>query len=82
MRRVLPLPLAPSIVARSPGYARSTIGAPALPRSELWNAPRYVPPRTQIVSPGRTADGCPSAVRRSQGRSRLPSPFGEPFGAT
>ena len=69
MRNVLPLPLAPSIVARSPGYARSTIGAPALPRSALWNEPRYVPPRTQMVSPGCTAEGRDFAARYDEFRS-------------
>jgi len=42
-----------------------------------------VPPRSQIVSPGRTNPRPPlSAVVKSQGRWRLTSPAGDPSRAT
>jgi len=46
-----PLLLPPSIVARSPGIARTTTGAVDEPVRYEVNVPRYVPPFTQIVSP-------------------------------
>src|SRR5256885_16312401 len=74
--------LAPSMTARSPGYWRMTTGAVAVPATVLRKDPLYVPPRTQIVSPGWTRPPAPcNAVRRSQGRAALPSAAGEPFGA-
>src|SRR5881394_1098250 len=73
----------PSIVARSPGYWRTTIGAAAVPFKLLENAPLYVPPRSQIVSPGCTLPLPPfRPVWRFQGRAELPSPLLEPLGDT
>jgi hypothetical protein len=45
-------------------------------------APRYTPPRIQMVVPGRAGLLTEIAVARSSGRSIEPFPFGEPFGAT
>src|SRR2546423_9647792 len=74
---------APSITARSPRYGRTTTGAPGAPRTLLTNAPRYVPPRSQIVSPGATRPPPPpSAVAKPQGRPTVPSPALDPDGAT
>src|SRR5881409_1752024 len=73
--------LPPSIVARSPGYWRTTIGAAAVPLRVVVNTPAYVPPRSQMVSPGCTEPRPPaSAVAKSQGRLE-PSPVLEPVGA-
>src|SRR5262245_28130717 len=68
------------MMARSPGYWRTLIGALAVPFKWLVKVPRYVPPLSQIVSPG-PIDGSESAVARSHGRARLPSPSGLPTGA-
>src|SRR5207245_8192436 len=74
-------------VARSPGYWRTTMGASAVPISVLAkplgsNAFVYSPPRNQIVLPGVTAAGPLSAVAKSQGLVKDPSPEGEPVGDT
>src|SRR5215475_6224257 len=55
------------------------IGEFCVPTSLLWNvAPEeplpYLPPRTQMVSPGLTEDGPFKAVCRSHGLLMLPSP--------
>src|SRR5437867_2799271 len=74
--------VAPSSVARSPGYCRTTIGAAAVPFRVLMNPPRYVPPRSQMVSPGCTRPWPPlKAVCKSHGRPE-PSPALEPLGDT
>src|SRR5688572_15793140 len=63
-----------SIVTRSPGYARTTTGRPEAPATVLVNVPRYVPPRTQMVSPAPTRPDAPeSAVVRSHGLLIEPS---------
>src|SRR5439155_290872 len=81
MLNVSTLDAPPSIVARSPGYCRTTIGAAAVPASVEVKVPAYVPPRSQIVSPGRTEPWPPfSAVCRSHGE-REPSPPVVPVGA-
>src|SRR3989442_7734197 len=72
--------VAPSSVARSPRYCRTTIGAAADPVRVLLNVPSYIPPRSQIVSPGCTLPWPPlNAVCRSHGRLE-PSPVLEPLG--
>jgi hypothetical protein len=65
---------APSSRALSPGYGRTLIGAARVPVRLLDTRPVYVPPRSQIVSPGWTADGWFKAVWRLQGGERLPVP--------
>ena len=73
----------PSIVARSPGYWRTMIGADAAPVSVLVNTPGYVPARSQTVSPGCTWPLAPARpVTRSHGRAAVPSPLPEPLGVT
>src|SRR6266576_2798309 len=73
----------PSSVARSPGYCRTTIQFAALPFKLDENVPEYVPPRSQIVSPGCTRPPPPlSAVCRFHGRAELPSPPLVPLVAT
>ena len=72
----------PSMIARSAGYWRTMIEAVVLPVSVLVNTPRYVPPRSQIVSPGCTTLGWLSAVIKSHGLAELPSPRAEPLDAT
>ena len=60
------------------------MGASAVPRSRLLKMVRllpYMPPRSQMVSPGLTAAGPLRAVARSHGRAMLPSPVGAPLGA-
>ena len=74
-----PEPSFPSMTTRSPGYARTMIGAAAVPVRFVLYVRAYVPTRTQIVSPACT---CPpallSAVCRSHGFPELPSPPLEP----
>ena len=48
-------PPARSIVTCSPGYALTLIGLSSVPVNVLVKWPRYVPPRSQIVSPAWTA---------------------------
>src|SRR5512143_2856319 len=72
----------PSSVARSPGYCLTTIGARAVPFSELVKFPVYVPPRSQIVSPGLTAPGWESAFARLHGAFWVPLPRSVPVGET
>ncbi len=75
----------PSRRARSPGYGRTLIGAADVPVRLPDTRPVYVPPRSQIVSPGLTADGWLRAVWRLHGVERLPVPAAVlvvPFGAT
>src|SRR3989344_7283931 len=64
-------------------------GAGAVPFRLLLNAPLYVPPRSQIVSPGFTTKFLFvetvlsfNAVAKSHGLLMLPSPVGEPVGET
>ena len=70
------------MVARSPGYCRTMMGAVEVPVSRLAKEPRYVPARNQIVSPGCTALGWARAVAKSHGVPALPLPLAEPLGAT
>src|SRR2546423_6065302 len=71
----------PSIVARSPGYWRTTIGRLDVPAMAVRKSPAYLPPRTQTVSPGWTLpDAFASAVFRSHGLLMLPSPALDPEG--
>src|SRR5512146_434090 len=71
------------MVARSPGSWRTMIGLELVPVSELVNAPLYVPPRSQTVSPGRIFPPAPpSALARSHGRSAEPSFPLDPAGDT
>src|SRR5947199_2157963 len=65
----------PSMIVRSAGYWRTMMGAAVVPVNVLVNTPRYVPPRSQIVSPGCTALGWLSASAKSHGRHDLPSPL-------
>src|SRR4051794_22819391 len=71
---------APSSVARSPGYCRTQIGRAPVPVRKLVNGPQYVPPLSQMVSPGRAGPVADSAVAKSRGRSMRPSLTGEPDG--
>ena len=75
-------PVFRSTIARWPGIARRTIGRAAVPVSLLLNVPLYVPPLSQMVSPGRTTDGCLSALASLQGFWLLPSPDEVPFADT
>ncbi len=68
----------PSIRARSPGYGRTRIGDTDEPARRLRNRPVYVPPRTQIESPGSTAAGAEKAVARFQGLPSVPVPLPVP----
>src|SRR5688572_16750270 len=54
-----------SMVARSPGYCRTTIGAAVVPVRWLTKGPTYTPPRSQIVSPGLAGLVLDKAVARS-----------------
>ncbi len=74
--------LPPSMVARSPAYWRTMMGWDAVPFSLLANVPLYVPPRSQIVSPGRTEAGWSSAVWRRQGLLKVPVPLALALGET
>src|SRR5690606_7843025 len=58
------------------------IGASGVPSRWLLTPPRYTPPRSQIVSPGRAGLPADSAVARSSGRSGPPLPSGVPNGDT
>ena len=74
-----PEPSLPSMMTRSPGYPRTMIGAAAEPARFVSYVPRYVPARTQIVSPACTFPPAPErAVGRSHGLVELPSPLLEP----
>src|SRR5579862_8848398 len=66
------------------------MGAPGAPvtwlRKPLSVAGMYTPPRSQMVSPGFTEEGCeplgdPKAVSKFHGCAIEPSPPGVPFGA-
>ena len=46
----------------------------AVPEISLTNLPRYVPPRSQMMSPGRAGDRSDRARSRLSGRSLLPVP--------
>src|SRR5690242_735424 len=72
----------PSIVARSPGYWRTTTGELVVPLSvAVTFVAGYRPPRSQTVSPGCTCVDV-SPVTRSQGREAVPSPLADPLGDT
>src|SRR5207248_224224 len=61
------------------------MGAPGAPATLLTSGAvgMYVPPRSQMVSPGATLSAAPlSAVARSHGCALLPSPAADPVGDT
>ncbi len=58
------------------------MGALAVPFKLLKKVPRYVPPRSQIVSPGLTAAGWANAAARLQGLPIVPLPLAIPEGET
>src|SRR5882672_8369581 len=65
---------ATSMMARSPGYCRMTTGFPGAPATVATNAPRYVPPCSQTVSPGWTWPPAPaSAYARLHGALLFPA---------
>src|SRR5215831_6649754 len=58
------------------------IGFVSAPLRATVKLPVYVPPRSQIVSPGLIDEGPASAVARSHGLAMLPSPDAAPVGET
>jgi hypothetical protein len=72
----------PSNVTRSPGYWRTMMGLPGSPLRTLLQWPVYVPPRSQIVSPGWTEEGCENAFVRFHGLPVDPLPERVPLGVT
>src|SRR5436190_17731933 len=81
-RDVVDVAPATSIVARSPGYCRITTGLPDAPATLGLNAPRYVPPWSQTVSPGWTLPEAPlSANASDHGWLALPVLLELPLGA-
>src|SRR5690349_25149945 len=83
-RRVGDVAPAASIIARSPRYCRTTTGAPGAPCTLLTTDPRYVPPRSQIVSPGavRAPPAPPTPLPRAPRPAPRPSPAPHPHGVS
>ena len=56
-RELVLFPVLRSMITRWSVIARTTIGRAAVPVSLLLNVPWYVPPLSQMVSPGLTTEG-------------------------